>query len=236
MKKRLIALFAAVLMVAMLVPAALAAGQMTLEKEAFLVLPSYGTTVYGYYFAEIQNTGDAALKLQDAVLILKGKEGDELKKREWFSSYPQVINPGESAYISVYDYLDTEEAKDEITSYSFDIKGSTQPSMKTTMYTVEDAAYQLEQGDYSNSAYVTALIKNETDVPCYNINAVIVLRDAEGELLFVDSTTLYGAGIPAGGEILVRREIDSSIVDHFVDQAIKPASVEVLAYTEEYTY
>ncbi len=233
MKKRLIALFAAVLMVAMLVPAALAAGQMTLEKEAFLVLPSYGTTVYGYYFAEIQNTGDTALKLQDAVLILKGKEGDELKKREWFNSYPQVINPGESAYISVYDYLDTEEAKDEITSYSFDIKGSTKSYLKTTRYATADAAYQLEQGSYSNRAYVTAVIKNETGAPCYNPSAVVVLRDAESELLYVDSTTLYGAGIPAGGEILVRVEVNSTIVDHFVDQGIEPASVEVLAYTEE---
>jgi hypothetical protein len=236
MRKRLIALAAIVWMAAMLMPAALSAGKMTLEKEAFLVVPSYGTTIYGYYFAEIQNTGDAVLGLQDAVLILLGKEGAELRKREWFNSYPQVINPGESAYISVYDYLDTEEVNDEIASYSFDIKASTQPSIKTTMYTVGDAAYQLEQGDYSNSAYVTALIKNETDAPCYNINAVIVLRDAEGELLYVDSTTLYGAGIPAGSEILMRMEVTSDIVDHFVNQDIEPASVEVLAYTEEHTY
>ena len=67
---------------------------------------------------------------------------------------------------------------------------------------------------------------------CGNIRIVFAVRDAEGKLLDIISSGLYGAELPAGSSIILLSDMNYSIAEYCSTNNIAPASMEAIAVTE----
>lgn len=138
------------------------------------------------YVAEIKNTGTTTVKLSDISIDLEDSDGKILTTTDYVSAFPNVINPGESAYIceSLLSYDTTVTNLDTIgkalVHYTLEESNTVEP------LNVEITETQLTL-EYSRPKIV-GRIENMTEEAMSNIYIACPIYSANGELLTVTFT------------------------------------------------
>lgn len=233
MKKTLFTLLSAVLVLVLILPSALAAGELKVQSETLVVVPSYSDTFYGNLYAEVKNTGDAPVQLANGLYELFDKDGKVIKSDEYINMYPSVLNPGENGFILLSELVDEAKTKDYIASHKLTVTGTSSIDYKVERLAASDAKYEIVE-DYSKRHVLSALVKNDKTETANEPVIVFALKDDQGKVIYTIGTSTYNVGIPAGNTVLLKATIDDGFVKYMEENNIKPATLEAIAYTEAY--
>ena len=209
---------------------AMAAGKMTVQQENFHVVDSYG--VYGYGFARVENTGDKPVVFSAGLLEIYDANGDTLTSTDYISYYPDVLQPGDVGYIFSYDSVDDAESIDDVDDYMLTVTGKSTDNEVVRYPATGSFQENVQISEYSSANYISAEITNDTDETVYDMDVVIALLDAEGNIMMVENNAFYNVGVTPGSTITYRREVYDSWYEAWAREGLTPAQVEVIAFTE----
>ena len=173
------------LLFALISGTALAAGKMTVKSETFIVLP-YLDYHAGYLYAEVENTGDKPVEYTGGLFELFDEEGNSIEAEEPYRCYPAVLGPGETGYLYVYKSVEEATDRSFINDYLLTVTGKGAKGKTVTRYPAT-AKYEENKTGYWTNYYEIATVTNDTKETCYDFTAVFAARDAEGNLLHVQS-------------------------------------------------
>lgn len=207
-----------------------AGGKLEIVEENALFIQSYSNLQYVY--AVVKNYGTADAYVQDCLLKVFDAQGNEIAVKEYGDTNAAYLKPGESTVISMN--ADVEEATPA--SYTLTITQGEDAYYANTRYDAQTKlALNVEDG-WSVRNYLYASVTNNTDDTVYDLEAAFALRDEDGSIIYVDDKTCYDLGIPSGGSVIVRLDIPDEFMEYYEANGIKPAAVDVIAFTEEELY
>ncbi len=212
--------------------AALAAGKLEVTQEAYYAVESYSSYI-GYLFAEVTNTGDSNVEFGSGVMEILSESGDVTDTDEIYSCYPSVLAPGQKGYIVNHTYTDATQLSD-IADHTLTVVGKTSKEETAAQLDVTEAkAEKYEQWDTTYYRIVVT-ITNNTEETVYDANVVAGVCDADGNLLYVGTDTLYNLGIPAGSTMEVRIDMDNDMVEKWLADGTEPAAAEAVCFVSGY--
>lgn len=209
-------------------PAATEAPIVTIEKSTFLVAESY-SGYRGRYIARIKNENDVPLFLTGGSMQVFDKDGNQVAEASYLSNTgSKYLEPGETSFVSMYADLESDgeytyQANIETKTESY---RSTDVALKTS-----DPVYVKVEGEY-NSDLIKATVINETDAPLAGIQMVMVLVDADGNLLDLETQDLYRNELGAGSSITLVSSVDDRIRAFYQTNGLEPVAVEAYAWVE----
>ena len=223
---------AAALVLALL--ALLAAAPALGDSEGVVVQRSCNIVQSGQYylaycFAQVHNNSSSVICLENGTFDLQDGE-TILSTSEISQIWPYFISPDEDGYL--FDIVSFEPDENgnpvlpNITGISYDIN-----------YMAVDAAYaskDLEavssiETDASGGVYVACRVTNGTDVDAYDPTIAFGLYTGDNQMVYADGTTLKDVGIPAGGTLLVRFDIDDAFIAQWQSYGSMPTQAMVSA-------
>lgn len=232
MKK--IALFVlTMVMVLTAVCPAFAAGKLVVNQEKFYSIEPYEDSFYVYIFAEVTNAGDKAVEYNNALWEIYDANGDTLDSSDWMNCYPDVLEPGETGYVSAYMSLDDVESAEDAADYLLTVSGKSAKE-NTIVRLPATVAYTYTKGDYRDTHELVATVTNDTDKTVYDYRVVYAVKDAAGNLLYTENVQPSYVGILPGTSVEVTRDLSyDNIVEELLEQGILNFDqVEVIAYVE----
>ncbi|NDI35190.1 FxLYD domain-containing protein [Chengkuizengella sediminis] len=179
-------------------------------------------TVWVHSAAIFENTGDKPVKIGEAQMNFKDQEGGILGTATWLYAVPDVVLPGQKAFISESTFLDgiSDASLFKETSYNFDYEKTIEdPNL------MEVSGVKGFQGDEYAPYNVTGLVKNSTDKKHENINIAAALYAEDGTLLGI-LEGIVDVGLNPGSEAGFELSYPE-IPEEYGSQVV---SVEVLAY------
>lgn len=224
MKKIVCLMLVAVLCVAAI--PAMAAGRLTVVQENYHYVGGFLNYVYAY--AKVENTGDRPIKVNAGVLEVYDAEGEVLTSTDYENAYATYLQPGEYTYVSMYE--DVEEGMIPA-DYMMTLTGKSENNQVAFRLPVE-AKFEMNVMDgWWKHNYLYATVNNPTEEVQYDVEVVFALLDAEGNIICIDSKSLYDeVGIMPGQSLMIRLDISSSFIDYYDAKGIVPVSVDALAY------
>ena len=232
MKK--IALFAlTMVMVLTAVCPAFAAGKLEVTQEKFYSLEPYDDSFYTYIYAEVTNSGDKAVEFNNGLWEVYDANGDTLDSEDWMYCYPDVLEPGETGYVSAYMSLDDVDSVDAAADYLLTVTGKSAKE-NPNVNLPATVKYVFTEGDWRNTHELIATVTNESAETLYNFRVVFAVKDAEGNLVFVEDVSPSYVGILPGTSIEVKCDLTyDSVVEELLEQgALTFDQVEVIAYAD----
>ena len=212
----LLILCSALLMTAAFAEEAAPEAKITVVEQRFINMEDDGR---GFFFAKVQNTGDAAGYADyKGNIVLFDADGNIILTENYVHTKPSdvYLEPGEYAYVceSIYDdALDTAEVAD----CKFSIKA------------VDDG----EEYEKLTSEAKIHFEPDEEDEILYDYEIVAALYDQNGELLFINTEMVSGIGVHPGSTITVRLYIYEDILMYFCREGLTPTTVDALVYCEK---
>ena len=200
----------------------------TIEKGTFKVTESYNG-FRGSYIARIKNENDVPLFLTGGSLQVFDEEGNQIAESSYLArTGSKYLEPGETSY--VYMYVDLES--DGEYSYQANIETKTE-SYRSTDYAVKvtDTAFVKVEGEY-NSDLMRATVINESENPVAGIQTVLVLVDADGNLLEIDTQDLYRNELGANSSITLVSSVEDRTKKFYEEKGLTPTAVEAYAWVE----
>ena len=215
--------------------AALAAGKLEVNCDTAYALPS-GDNVYGYLYAQVENTGDKSIEYSDGLFELYNEDGDVLASNSYLTCCPRVLQAGETGFIYA-TYLKAEGTSNpaDVADYSVSVTGKGKGSYVVRRFP-STVRVETVSDKYSTEINMYVTITNDTNETVYDVDLAAAIKDSEGKVVYVGSDSLYNVGIPAGGSVEVELGVSSSIVAYFLECGFTAEIVECVAYTEEYAY
>ena len=149
---------------------------------------------------------------------------------DYLTAYAEYLEPGEYTYVKMYSEITSGKAAD----YNLTLTQKTDNSERTLRLPVEtDLQMDVKSGWWTYN-YMYATVTNNTDKPIYGIQVVLVLLDAEGNILDIEDESMYdNKALTPGSSMIVRKDIPSAHMDYFKANGIVPASVDAIAYVTE---
>ncbi len=198
--------------------------ELSVLGESFRVVESY-SGYRGVYIARVQNNTGAPLYITGGALTLKDAEGNAVGEAAYLSQCgSKYLEPGEISFVSIE--ADVNEGA-TVTDYEKTIKAEEKGYM--TDVTLPVSATEYAPGLYDNY-YMKATVTNDTGEARANVQAVLVALDEEGNLLCLDTVSLFYNELGAGSTITLVASVDSRTMKYFEANGIKPAKVEAYAY------
>ena len=130
-------------------------------------------------------------------------------------------------------YVEEAATKDFIADYSLTVSGKGAITKTVTRFPAT-ARYERVTEGYWTYDYIIATVENNTDATVYGIEVGFALKDTEGKLIYVYSSTYYDLGILPHTSVEVRTSLYSDTVTYYTDNNIVPATAECIAYTSGY--
>lgn len=188
-------------------------------------------SVWVHYSAELVNNGEEAASIGDIQVNFEGTDGSILGTDTMLSPNPEIIEAGETAYITTSTILEgyTEEdfAKG---SLNIDFSSVSDSSQVLTADAVKFV--DLSADEYAMSPYkVTGTLINDTDEKADDIRIAAGLYDAEGKLLGVLDGSLDVSLNPDG-----KAGFDLSYPELPAGIAGKATEVKVKAYNWSFDF
>jgi hypothetical protein len=225
--KKILTLVLVMLMAMTTVPA-FAAGKLSVTQENFIVADN-SYSMYGYAYARLDNVGDKPIKVNAGILEIFDANGDPITSADYLRAYAEYLQPGEYTYAYIYaELLDVDES--DVNDYMLTITGKSDSDyishrLPVTTDYVEDVVEW-----YSSYDYMYATVANDTDEPIYNVTVVLVLLDADGNILYMYEGTMYNMAIMPGSSIQFKAYVEQAFIDWYEKKGLEPASVEAIAY------
>lgn len=229
MKKSLVALMLVLCLLFTAVPA-FAAGKLNVLQENFHVLTRYSST-YGYAYAKVENSGDRPIKVNACILEIFDENGDVLTSTDSFSSYARYLQPGEYTYVNASDECEDVGTKD-VDDYMLTITGKNEKAyVSKRLPCTTDYKENVAISKYNNYDYLYATVTNNTDEVVYDLTFMLALLDAEGNILYVSSTSMGSSqAICPNSSVEVRLSVPDYFEEYFALNGYTPASVDAIAY------
>ena len=219
----------AALALALLAPAcALGDSEGVIVQSSCNIVQS-GDYYLAYCFAQVHNNASTVICLDQGTFDLQSGE-TLLSTSEVSQLWPYFLSPGEDGYLF------------DIVSFEPDESGAPViPSITGISYNLTylpiDSAYanfDLEAvseivQDASGDVSVICRLTNSTDMEAYSPTVAIGLYTESGSMIYADGTTLQDVGIPAGGTVLVRFDVDSAFIKQWQSYGAAPAQVQTNA-------
>lgn len=225
--KKLLALVLVSLFIFSAVPA-FAAGKLSVTQENFIVTNVY--SMYGYVYARIDNIGDKPIKVNAGVLEIFDGDGNAITSSDYLMAYAEYLQPGEYTYAYIYDEIEGVEESD-VDDYMLTITGKSSNDYTTQRLPVFTAYAKNVKDGYFSYDYMVATVTNDTDTPIFDVNVVLALLDAAGNILYMESTSMYSdKAIMPGSSIQVREAVSQSFIDWYEKNGMVPVSVDAIAY------
>lgn len=144
--------------------------------------------------AVFKNTGEVPVDIGETQMNYKGKDGSILGTSTMIYAVPEIVQPGESAFIVEGTTLDEATSLDNYaeTTFNFNFDATEEDSNL-----MEVSAVKGIPSDYGYS--VTGIVKNPTDVQQEDIRLAAILYDENGKILGGLSGSV-DVGLAAGGE------------------------------------
>lgn len=141
-----------------------------------------------------KNTGDVSVNIGETQMNYKGKDGSILGTSTMIYAVPEIVQPGESAFIVEGTMLNEETSLENYseTTFNFNFEATEEGSNL-----MEVSAVKGISSEYGYS--VTGIVKNSTDVEQEDIRLAAILYDANGKILGGLSGSV-DVGLAAGGE------------------------------------
>ncbi len=210
--------------------AALAAGKLEVTQETYVAVESYGSCT-GYLYAEITNTGNSNAEFDSGVLEVLSENGDVTDTSAIYSAYPNVLAPGEKAYLVERIYAEDGVQLSEIADHSLSVLGKTSKD-EAAAHLDASAVVEAYEGWDGTDYRIILTVTNSTDKTVYDALLVVGVYDQDGTLLYADDDVIYRVGIPAGGTLEYRLDVNTDIVACWKANSIQPISAEVICYVE----
>ena len=209
-------------------PAGTEAPIVTIEKSTFLVTESY-SGYRGRYIARIKNENDVPLFLEGGSLQVFDKDGNQVGEATYlYDTGSKYLEPGETSFVNMTADL---ESDGEYT-YKANIETRTQSYRSTDVaLKVADPVYVKAEDQYG-SDLIKATVYNETDASMAGIEMVLVLVDADGNLLDIHTENLYRNELGAHSSFTVVTTVDSKVTEYCQANGLEPATVEAYAWVE----
>lgn len=203
----------------------LAEGQLTTTQKSLLEIDGEDK---GYFFARVENTGDAGLFVGSGKLVGFSANDDILVSTDYVSSYPGGIQlaPGEYAYVREFLWESVLKDKD-IADYKFSAESS--PYGTEAKKLSSDVNFEIGGVDsYNNFVYVT--VTNDSPDIVYGLYVVAALFDANKELIYVESNSYDSLGLHPNSTVTLKLYVDNDLVKHYQAHDIKPTSADAQVY------
>jgi hypothetical protein len=209
---------------------AFAEGKLTVSQKSLFELDADDS---GYFYAKIENTGDAPIGVGYGKLVAFSANDDILISKDYVSTYPSniVLNPGEYAYARESLWESMLESND-IADYKFSIAASDYASEVDRLpCTVEFST--LDENSYDNYVYVT--FTNTGESILYGCYITAALFDADGNLLYVDGNSYDSMGVHPGSTVTLKLYVNNDLVAYFARHSLKAdkADAVVFVYRKE---
>ena len=223
------AIFTLVLILAALlcIPA-FAAAELTVTDATLFI---YDDDDDGYFFAVVENTGDAPAYYRSGVLEILDDDGNAFITKNYVSSSPYGIylEPGDSAYVreSIWDKTLLET---KVGGYNFTVTTDTWGT-KYREIPCDAEFYYSTESTYDNEMFVT--FTNDSDDLLHDIAIVAALYDEDDTLLYVYSTSYGNIAIHPGGTITIMLDVNSALAKHLNAYDYTPVRIVGLVYAEE---
>ena len=200
----------------------------TIENGTFKVTESY-SGYRGTYIARVKNENDVPLFLTGGSMQVFDTDGNQVAEASYLSQTgSKYLEPGETSFVSFYVDLE----KDGEYNYQANIETKTESYRSTDVAVkVTDPVFEKVEGEY-NSDLVKATVTNEGDAPLAGIQIVMVLADANGNLLDIETQDLYRNELGAGSSITLVSSVDSKAKAFYEANGFEPAVVEAYAWAE----
>ena len=226
--KKYVALMLAVLVMCAVCAVGLADGEGSVVQSSCNIVKS-GDYYLVYCYAQVHNNSDHIICLDEGVFELSS--GEQLLYSGAVSQlWPYFIAPGEDGY--VFDIASFEPNEDgivvpNVTGIHYNIKYMTiDPAYAGQKLQV---AARLEQGASADDLAVVCEVYNPARMDAYDATVSFGLYTAGGSMIYADGKTLQGVGIPAGGTVLVRFDIDELFAQQWQSYGAAPAEVRATA-------
>lgn len=184
-----------------------------------------------FFFAKVQNTGDAAGYVEYNGKIV-GFDADDnvIVTEDYVCTAPSrvYLESGEYAYVRETFYEDALKTS-TVADYKFSTKAAASGMEYEKLASEAVMEYDPEE-EYDNYVYVT--FTNTMDEIIYDYVIVVALYDQNGALMFVKDDLTSGIGLHPGSTITVMMYVDSDMVKHFKQASLTPTTVDSLVYCE----
>ena len=212
---------------------ALAAGKLVVNQEKFYSIEPYDDSFYTYIYAEVTNSGDKAVEFNNGLWEIYDANGDTLDSEDWMYCYPDVLEPGEVGYVSAYIRLEDVDSTDAAADYLLTVSGKSAKE-NPNIALPASVEYVYAKGDYRDTHKLVAVVSNDTAETVYDFRVVYAVKNAAGELLFVENVQPSYVGILPGSSVEVTRDLSyDSVVEELLEQGILTFDqVEVIAYAD----
>ena len=187
-----------------------------------------GDSYLVYTFAQVHNASQETICLDEGRMILNN--GDVIAADKRVSQmWPYYLAPGEDGYLfDVIEFHPTEDGVlrvPQLTGLVYDNTYMTIDSQYGGTMLPADAFVNTT----SRGATVHCELYNDTEREAYDVTLAIGVYTDAGQLIYADGKTLSDIGIPAGGRVLVRFDVDPLLVSQWVSYGASPARVVATA-------
>ena len=183
-----------------------------------------------YTFAQVHNNSDSIICLDQGTFELHSGE-QMLASQKVSRMWPYFLNPGEDGYLF------------DIVSFEPDENGMpVVPSVTAIDYNITymqvDGAFgskdlsaicDIQNDSADGSLQVLCEITNPSEEAAFEPNISFGLYTDAGQMIYADGTTLKGVGIPAGGTVLVRFNVEEAFVSQWNNYGVTPTQAHVNA-------
>ena len=200
--------------------AACADGKLKATEKTLVLLPGGST---GYFFARVENVGDAPIGTDSGDLVIFSEDDEILLSDSYVTTTPTaaILAPGEWLYVR--EYLWDNALKDAAAGdFKFSIAGQKRTSGQLTKIPCEAVLAMEGAGSYDNHVHVT--FTNVTGSMLDDFSVAAAAYDAQGTLLFVETTYYSSLAIHPGSAATVTLAVDSDLVKYYA--AVTPVRVE----------
>ncbi len=220
--------FAALLLALLLPACALGDSEGVIVQSSCNIVQS-GNYYLAYCFAQVHNNASTVICLDRGTFDLQSGE-TLLSTSEVAQIWPYFLNPGEDGYL--FDIVSFEPDENgnpvvpSITGISYNL---TYLPVDAAFANYDLSAVSEIVRDASGDMSVICRLTNSTEMDAYNPTVAIGLYTDSGAMLYSDGTTLQDVGIPAGGTVLVRFDVDEAFVAQWQSYGAMPTQVHTNA-------
>lgn len=185
-----------------------------------------GEYVLVYCFAQVHNQSDQTICLDEGTLYLMNGE-EALAETRVSRLWPPFLAPGADGYLFDIVSLEPGGGLPTITGLQYDVGYMTVNPAYAGQ--VLEAQARIELNDVTGRMSVVCEIANPTDEDAFGASAAFGLYTDAGQMVCADGMRLQDIGIPAGGSVMVRFDIEEELTEQWRSYDALPTQVRASA-------
>lgn len=185
-----------------------------------------GEYVLVYCFAQVHNQSDQTICLDEGTLYLMSGE-EALAETRVSRLWPPFLAPGADGYLFDIVSLELGGGIPAVTGLQYDVGYMTvNPAYAGQAL---EAQARIELNDVTGRMSVVCEITNPTDEAAFGASAAFGLYTDAGQMVCADGMRLQDIGIPAGGSVMVRFDIEEELAQQWRSYDALPTQVRASA-------